>query len=205
MTNPDLDLMPADRSYPAVLAYYREQFPILDAYLQVVEEHNQHTGPITEPSTGGVDTITAAKIALSRLDRPCDDLSVQMAYAYVERLRYEVRDCADPIPPSVSCALLGYFVPLAGCLPDVEAWTAMDEEDQRDHAAELAEDLPHEVLPELLRIAMPALLRHVIDQDRRHRNPLHVVKPEPTTTTDPWDSVRLATAALGGEDTDDTT
>lgn len=194
------------RPHAEVLREYRRDWPLLDAYRRVIEENNGHDGPITEPhSAHGVDNVTAAARALVEIGRPADRMSAMMALAFIKHLETEIGTLSAPEPPTISSTLIGYFFQFSDHIPDVEAWEAQSEDEQRYLIDELADQVPGEVLPEILRLAMPALLQHVIDEDRRHRNPLHVVKPQPTTeTADPWDSARLATAALGTTGGDDT-
>lgn len=193
------------KTHAEVTAEYRAMFPLLDRYRAAIEQHNHHDGPITEPHPFGVDNRTAAKLALEDLGLPIDDLTVSMADAYVHKLMDEITALAEPVPPTVASALIDYFYPFAGTFPTVEDWeNGYSETDRRESCAEIADQLPAEVLPQLLALAMPGLLEHVIAQDTQRR-PRLVSVPADARLAEGWTAGRLATAALGGDETPENT
>lgn len=170
MTTNEIDF-PGDLSYESVTAFYRRQHPLLDAYLSVIEEHNRHDGPITEPSTGGVSNYQAAQIALRHIGKPTDDpLIIRMTEAYINQLRAEVKQSADRVIPTISSALLDLWFPYSGCLPDVEAWNGMPDDEQAQWAQELVDHhLIDEALIDAVKLAMPVLLEHAIGESQRRK------------------------------------
>jgi hypothetical protein len=177
MTTTEINF-PTDSSYEAVTAFYRCKDPFFDAYNSVIEENNQHVGPITEPSSGGVTNYQAAQIALARVGRPTDDpMTIRMAEAYVGRLREEIKQKADPVIPTITSAVLDLWFPYAGSIPDVEAWNDMPDDEQAEWAQELVEHhLIDEALIDAVKLAMPLLLDHAIRESQRRK--LAVVEDE---------------------------
>ncbi|SES21283.1 hypothetical protein [Lentzea albida] len=172
--------VPSKRSYGEVLASYCADHPLLGEYDAIVKEHNSHDVPITEELRGGVDNRTAAKMALQRLGMPCDELSVEMADAWVHRMYQEVGSLAAPAVPTISSELIGYFLSDCGVVPTVEGWEMFSAEERREIAATIGDRMPSDVWTDVLVLVMPVLLQHVIDEDRRARNPLSVVRAEET-------------------------
>jgi hypothetical protein len=170
MTITEIDF-PTDSSYEAVTAFYRRKDPFFDAYNSVIEENNQHVGPITEPSTGGVTTYQAAQIALARVGRPTDDpMTIRHAEAYISHLREEIKQAADRVVPTITSALLDLWFPWSGAIPDVEAWNAMPDDEQWQWAAELVDHhLVDEALVDAVKLAMPVLIEHAIAESQRRK------------------------------------
>lgn len=170
MTTTEIDF-PTDSSYEAVTAFYRCKDSFFDAYNSVIEENNHHVGPITEPSTGGVTNYQAAQIALARIGKPTDDpLSIRMAEAYISQLREEIKQTADPVIPTITGALLDLWFPFSGCIPDVQAWSDMPDDEQAQWAQELVEHhLVDEALIDAVKLAMPVLLDHAIRESQRRK------------------------------------
>jgi hypothetical protein len=166
----------ADKPYAELLASYCADHPLLGAYDAIVKERNTHKGSITEELRGGVDTRTASRMALQRLDMPCDELTVDMADAWVHRMYQEVGSLAAPEVPTISSELVGYFLPECGVLPTPEGWQQFDASERREIAATIGDRMTGEVWTDVLELVMPVLLEHVIDEDRRARRPLQAGK-----------------------------
>jgi hypothetical protein len=162
-----------------VLAEYRLKFPILDAYRAIIEKHNAHDGPITEPPASvGLDCLTAVEMALTELGRPADRLSAQMALAFVRQLEAEIASLSIAEAQTIESAVMDCFFPYSGSIPDLEAWEEMSADVQRFMVDdEWIAGLDDEVLREILVLAMPMLLLRTIGWDQRRRNRLTVVPP----------------------------
>jgi hypothetical protein len=159
-----------DNSYRANLRRYREQFPLLDEYLKVLDLFaTKDVQPITEPMKGGVDVHQATKIALSRLGRDCDNDMAYWAFSYIEKLRHEVDSMSDQPEPTVSSVLIDHFWPTWGHLPTVAQWEEEMEDDKDYTAKELFDAMTREMCELAIKIAMPTLLQWVIDEDERVR------------------------------------
>ncbi|HYF72785.1 MAG TPA: hypothetical protein VD864_08180 [Nocardioides sp.] len=156
--------MTDDNSYSANMAQYRRTFPILDHYLSVIEEHCGPARPLTEPSRG-MDVHVATRVALERLGRPADEESVYHAYAYVARLQDEVEAVSDKTPPTLTSVLVDHFWQSMSHLPTPEQWAEEQDDDQQADAEAIAEAMTPELLAHAVRVAMPALLQQVIDEN----------------------------------------
>lgn len=183
---PEMD-HPHDMTRPEVTAFYRRQSDLFNAYrTRLAEAHAAHDGPITEVNVafrmGGLSTFDLARQALADIGRPTDDrLTIEMAHCYVEKLERQIDEVAIADPePTIESAARDYWLYFMGCVPTVETWHDMTEEQQHERAWGLLntlEDYP-DVAAHAFRLAMPHLLRAVIEADKRRRNPLRVVTDE---------------------------
>lgn len=162
--------LPHDMSSASLRSHYRERLPLFDAYLAVIAERNTSSTPITEPmpTAGAVTNHQAAKIALQRLGRPADELSVEMATAWMERLEDEIASLSDK-KASLDDLVTGHFFTLAGCVPFPKDWLGEDAEERREDASEIARQLDDEQIVEVVELALPAVLERIIARDAQRR------------------------------------
>lgn len=177
VSTPDIDFpeYPTDRSYASIERHYRQQFPLLDAYLAVIEQYNTGgpRGPITEPHDvpGAVDTLRGAQLALERIGRPTrDPLIIHMAEKYISALSEEIGQLADDVTPTLDSVVIGYFYPFAACIPDAQAWQSWERDEQDAAVEEIVAAMPVEVLHEAVKLAMPAILEKIVANDEAARH-----------------------------------
>lgn len=186
-----------------VVAHYRRRWPLYDRFHAIIERDGRPDMPITASGAlRGNDVHAVVSQALAELGRPSDMLAAMMGYAFIRQLDEEIGSLAAATAPSLTGELVGYFCQWDDHLITPEEWAEFSEEDRAAHAAELADRVPDEVLPEILRLAMPSLLAHVIGEDDKARRKLRLVDHWPTDDGEPrpWDANRFATAALGGDE-----
>lgn len=150
------------------IARYREQFPLLAAYQDIVDEHNSH--PINEPMAAGVSTEHAAALALARIGRPARDREdAQHADAYVHRLMEEL-DAAWPVKMGITDYVIDAFLSLAGFVPTKKSWLAQPVVECQDDIDEILSGIPvddqRHVLKQALWFAMPILLKRITMMDK---------------------------------------
>jgi hypothetical protein len=191
--------MADDNSYSTNLAQYRRTFPILDHYLNVIEEHCGPARPITEPSRG-MDVHVATQIALERMGRPTDKESVYHAYAYVARLQDEVESMSDKPVQTLRSVIVDHFWQSMNHVPTPEQWAQEREIDQQGDAECIADAMTPELLAHAVQVAMPALLQQVIDEDAAIRKGVHSVDtPSESRYTLDEAQALLRAAAEGGD------
>lgn len=166
---------------------YRELFPVLDAYLTVLDEHARSaTVSINEPAEG-VDTRWTTARALERIGRPArDGLDVAFAETYIRRLRDEMESEFPEVERKLADYVIDGLYSLGGCVPTVEDWNAYSEEEQAglvcDEIVAPLSDHPddlRELLSEAMLAAMPAILAEIsaADEARRRRDGFGIVGP----------------------------
>jgi hypothetical protein len=162
-----------------VVAHYRELFPLLAAYLDVLDEHQGPPCAINEPWTGGIDERAAARMALARTGRPPrDHADVVFALAHIREIQSEMATLYPPTDPTIQSYVIGEFFQYAGCVPTAENWLDDNEYpvSERDGylfnivQAIAAGELPA-LLQECLRHAMPSILRKITAEDEARRRP----------------------------------
>lgn len=158
--------------YQTVLAEYREQFPLLANYLDVLEETRPaEPKPITEPQPG-IYVMEATRIACHKAGYTITHADQYLwAYKQIEALLDEVRSVADMPLPTLDQTIISHYFSLMGCIPTPDEWLSWIEEDKADDAREWVESITSnpKLLADLAYLAMPELLRLTIARDARER------------------------------------
>lgn len=205
------DLPKEERTREAVEAHYREQFPLVAAYRDIIAERNYLPGrSINDPrdNPGAVTNITAAEMALARVGRPARDRTdVLHAERYIRAVLSEMEDAYPPKPLTIVDAVIDGIYGLAGCMPTAEAWEDFDSETVEFEVDEVMAQLPDHTdeLKRLLREAlvhgMPSILREISENYHESpartdppRAPQYVEEPRYTLT----EAVDLLRAAAEG-------
>lgn len=165
------DTPKAERTREAVEAHYRERFPILAAYLDIVAErnHNDARG-INElfNNPTAVDTVTGAALALERIGRPARDRQDALhAERYIRALQDEMASEFPPVELTIVEAVIDALYGFAGCMPTDSDWADFDTQDSDFYLDEVVAGLPDHtdelkrLLGETLKHAMPSILREI--------------------------------------------
>lgn len=166
------------RSRKQITAEYRDQFPELAAYLDIVHEHSGPDRSINEPLTGGIDTRQATRLALERIGRPArDDEDVKYAEAWIARLRDEIESQTEPAEKKISDFVIDSMFQYVGCMPTADDWFAQAGEDKdgdiNDVIALIRHGVPADrlyvLLREVLEFAFPAILARITEDDEKRR------------------------------------
>jgi hypothetical protein len=159
---------------------YRQNFPLLAAYEDIVQESWEPGGSINEPARGGINREKAVLLALDRVGRPARDREdVWHAEAWIEHLCEEMAAVMPPVERKLTDHVIDALFPFAGCVPTADAWQATDPEDRNGDLAEIVAGIRdavpadglYRVLLETLEFAMPAILRQVTADDAARRAP----------------------------------
>lgn len=154
---------------------YLKAFPLLAAYMDIVNEFNTRTRPINEVPTEphGLNTEQATAVALQRIGRPARDrYDIQMADAWIHRLHEELIELSPRQDRTITDWVIKALYGLAEYVPSAQDWGNMSADDQSDLLDEVFETIPHddqiEVFTEVLRHAMPGILAEITRQDQHH-------------------------------------
>jgi hypothetical protein len=161
-----------DHDYKTVLAEYREQFPLLRHYLDVIDEARPATPlPITEPHDG-VDVMEATRIACERAGYIVTHADqYHWAYQQIRTLQDEISHRAVEEPATLDGSIIRYYFAYMACIPTPDEWLEQIEEQKIDDAAEWVQSIADDpkLLADLAYIAMPELLRLTIARDAKAR------------------------------------
>ncbi|MFI6307454.1 hypothetical protein ACIBCH_36685 [Amycolatopsis thailandensis] len=153
-----------------IVAEYREQFPIVAAYLDTVIAHSAFTS-INQPADG-IDRTAATRIAMQRIGRPArDDTDVEYAETYIRRILEEMETLMPPEEMNLPNLVMKAFFPLSGHVPTAGDWSEYDQDDRNMHIDDViqstpdhTDDLKH-LLRQALQFGMPSILAQITAND----------------------------------------
>lgn len=161
-----------DREYRTVLAEYRQQFPLLGHYLDVIESTRPAVPtPITEEQPS-MDVLEATRTACIRAGYTITHADqYQWAYRQIRSLLDEVSSVSVTPDSTLDQTIIKYYFAYMACVPTPDEWLEQIEEQKTEDAAEWVQSIADDpkLLTDLAYLAMPELLRITIVRDAKAR------------------------------------